>query len=162
MAATKTGPKSKRKIDFKHLTELAGLGCPIKECATHLEVSERTLLRNSEAMAVYYASLDTLRKTLRRLQIQTARGCETVFLRDKDGEIVKGDRGRAVILKPGSAPNERMQEHLGIYLLDQNPKLDITSGGEKLKPWTKTQLQIPAAPNTVATQELDPATPEKN
>ncbi len=152
----------KKPIDLDKVKEYAEIACTLKEIASFLGVNERTLFRSPEVMAVYHASLDEFNRSLRRLQWATAQGNDTEFLRDAKGEIVRGEKNRAVILKPGSAPNEKMQEFLGKNYLGQADKTDITSGGEKLKPWTKTQLQIPAAPNTVPTQELDPATPEKN
>ena len=166
MAATKSGPHVKKIIDFVKLKELAGIGCTLTEIAVLLNVSQPTLSRSNEAIHIYKNGQEGFKQSLRRLQYKQCQGQETIYLYDeKTGKVIKDDKGKPIVLFAGTTPSTAMQIFLGKNYLGQSDKTDITSGGEAIKPWSKTtyNLPTPAKADTVPTQEPDNVeTPGKN
>jgi hypothetical protein len=116
-------------LDLDIAKKLAYLQCTEAEIASVLGCSPRTLRRSKEFMAIYTEGREHGKSSLRRLQWEKARGIEAVLAKDESGDILKDEKGRAIVLTPGSAPDTVMQIWLGKQYLEQKDKREELHGG---------------------------------
>ncbi|KKM70460.1 hypothetical protein LCGC14_1440420, partial [marine sediment metagenome] len=74
---------------------------------------------------VYKKELDGGRMSLRRMQFSKALGVKAILARDDEGNILLDEKGRPLVLVPGSAPDVTAQIWLGKQLLGQRDKVEI-------------------------------------
>ena len=127
------GGRPRIQVDIEKAYELGTLHCTMQECASHFGCSIDALQNNPEFNLAYKKGLDDGRETLRRLQIDKAMGSQAILLTNPEtGEVIKDDKGRPIISRPGYAPDTTMQIWLGKQLLGQRDVQLI--GGDESRP----------------------------
>lgn len=101
------GGRPKKVIDYEEVTKLAGIQCTQEEIAHVLDISVRTLQRDDEFCRIYKNGMMAGKKSLRRLQWDSAN---------------KGDRTMLIWLGKQYL-NQREPTHV----------IDATIGGEAIR-----------------------------
>jgi hypothetical protein len=127
------GGRPKIKIDYETVRLLATVHATQEEIASSLNLSVRTLSRDNEFRLVYKKALDAGKLSLRRAQFAKALGVPAILARDDDGKILLDEKGRPLVLVPGSAPSDTQQIWLGKQLLGQRDKVEL--GADKDSPF---------------------------
>jgi len=128
------GGRPRKPVDYDLVEGLGFIHCTEAEVSILLGVDAGYRLEHdAEFSSRYKKGWEDGKKSLRRLQWEKAQGRETVLAYDEDGKILKDDKGRPVVLLPGSAPDTTMQIWLGKQLLGQTDKErhEITGLGGK-------------------------------
>jgi hypothetical protein len=133
--------RPKKAIDYDLVQRLAHIQCTQTEIAAALGLSVRTLERDQKFCQIYKTEIDNGRKSLRRLQWESARGTGPELVFDTEGKPLETTRGQA-IWKPGIPPSVTMQIWLGKQYLGQVDKseTDVTSKGESITPSITVKL----------------------
>jgi hypothetical protein len=118
--------RPRKVIDYGEVEKLSLIQCTEEEIGNVLEISTRTLIKDKEFLRVYKKGRSEGKKSLRRLQYEKAQGRTATLAKDADGNILKDDKGRAIILEPGYAPDTTMLIWLGKQELGQSDKQELT------------------------------------
>jgi len=133
-AAVNNG-RPKKEIDYDLVAKLAQIQCTVAEMAVFLELSESKLKADNRFMAIHKKGIEEGKKSLRRLQWEKAQGVDAVLARDDEGKLLFNDKGKAILLRPGSPPDTAMQIWLGKqYLGQKEPKAEMELSGDPEKP----------------------------
>ncbi len=114
-----------QEVDFKEVYKLAMLHCTVSEIASHMDLNEKTLAASEDFQEIYKKGREDGRESLRRLQFRKAEGQEAKLFTDKDGNIVKDEKGKPFIIQPGYAPDTTMQIWLGKQQLGQTDQMAL-------------------------------------
>ena len=106
-------------LDIDIMKDLAKIHCTIEEIATIMNCSVQLLKNNQTYIDIIKKGKEEGRECLRRLQFKIAEGRRAELLTDDQGNIIKDDKGKPMIDKPGYAPVPAMAIFLGKNLLGQ-------------------------------------------
>ncbi len=120
------GGRPKMNIDIDLVSKLASIQCTPEEIAYSIDISTIALKKNKLFKKVYKKAFEEGKKSLRRLQFDKAKGKPAILATDKDGKVLKDDKGRPFILDKGYAPDTVMQIWLGKQYLGQADKQELT------------------------------------
>ena len=113
------------ELDFEKVFELGKIQCTVSECAAVMGFDEGTLRNSQEFNDTLKKGAEEGRKSLRRLQFDKAKGQEAKLFTDKDGNIIKDEKGKPFIIQPGYAPDTTMQIWLGKQQLGQTDQMSV-------------------------------------
>ena len=133
--------RPKKAIDYDLVQRLAHIQCTQTEIAAALGLSVRTLERDNRFCQIYKTEIDNGRKSLRRLQWESAKGTEPELVLDAEGRPLETQKGLPV-WKAGIPPSITMQIWLGKQYLGQTDRTetDVTSNGETIAPTITVKL----------------------